>query len=68
MFLIFLLAQYFGAEYDMVTSMSLAGILMLYDSPLRNSGKWMYYFIYFYFCHWNDCSFCERTGGKTKKK
>ena len=35
MFLIFLLAQYFGAEYDMVTSMSLAGILMLYDSPLR---------------------------------
>lgn len=35
MFLIFLLAQYFGAEYDMVSSMSLAGILMLYDSPLR---------------------------------
>ena len=35
MFLVFLLAQYFGAEYDMVTSMSLAGILMLYDSPLR---------------------------------
>lgn len=35
MFLFFLLAQYFGAEYDMVTSMSLAGILMLYDSPLR---------------------------------
>ena len=35
MFLIFLLAQYFGAEYDMVTSMSLAGILMLYDGPLR---------------------------------
>lgn len=35
MFLVFLLAQYFGAEYDMVTSMSLAGILMLYDGPLR---------------------------------
>lgn len=35
MFLFFLLAQYFGAEYDMVSSMSLAGILMLYDSPLR---------------------------------
>ena len=35
MFLVFLLAQYFGAEYDMVSSMSLAGILMLYDSPLR---------------------------------
>lgn len=35
MFLIFLLAQYFGAEYDMVSSMSLAGILMLYDDPLR---------------------------------
>ena len=35
MFLIFLLAQYFGAEYDMVSSMSLAGILMLYDNPLR---------------------------------
>ncbi len=35
MFLIFLLAQYFGAEYDMVSSMSLAGILMLYDGPLR---------------------------------
>ena len=32
---IFFLSQYFGAEYDMVTSMSLAGILMLYDSPLR---------------------------------
>lgn len=35
MFLCFLAAQYFGAEYDMVSSMSLAGILMLLDSPWR---------------------------------
>lgn len=35
MFLCFLTAQYFGVEYDMVSSMSLAGILMLFDSPWR---------------------------------
>lgn len=35
MFLCFLVSQYFGAEYDMVSSMSLAGILMLFDSPWR---------------------------------
>ena len=64
--LIFLLAQYFGAEYDMVSSMSLAGILMLYDDT-ENSGKWMHYFIYFYFCHWNDCSFYEELEEKRRK-
>lgn len=31
----FLLAQYFGAEYDMISSMSLAGILMLLEQPWR---------------------------------
>lgn len=35
MFLCFLMAQYFGAEYDLVSSMSLAGILMLLDCPWR---------------------------------
>lgn len=35
MFLLFLFSQYFGAEYDMTSSMSLAGILMLWDSPWR---------------------------------
>lgn len=35
MFLCFLLAQYFGAEYDLVSAMSLAGILMLLDCPWR---------------------------------
>ncbi len=31
----FWLAQYFGAEYDMISSMSLAGILMLLEHPWR---------------------------------
>lgn len=35
MFLCFLASQYFGVEYDMISSMSLAGILMLIDSPWR---------------------------------
>ena len=35
MFFCFLLAQYFGAEYDMISSMSLAGILMLLEHPWR---------------------------------
>ena len=35
MFFCFLLAQYFGAEYDMISSMSLAGILMLLEQPWR---------------------------------
>lgn len=35
MFLCFMLSQYFGAEYDLISSMSLAGILMLLDSPWR---------------------------------
>ena len=35
MFFCFLLAQYFGAEYDMISAMSLAGILMLLDHPWR---------------------------------
>lgn len=35
MFLCFMLAQYFGAEYDLISSMSLAGIIMLIDSPWR---------------------------------
>lgn len=35
MFFCFLLAQYFGAEYDMLSSMSFAGILMLIDCPWR---------------------------------
>lgn len=35
MFLCFMLSQYFGAEYDLISSMSLAGIIMLLDSPWR---------------------------------
>lgn len=35
MFFCFLVAQYFGIEYDIVSSMSLAGLLMLFDSPWR---------------------------------
>lgn len=35
MFLVFLTAQYFGAEYDLVSSMSLAGILMFIECPWR---------------------------------
>lgn len=35
MFLTFLLAEYFGAEYDMISAMSLAGAWMLLDSPWR---------------------------------
>lgn len=35
MFFCLLLAQYFGAEYDMISSMSLAGILMLLEQPWR---------------------------------
>lgn len=35
MFLCFLLSQYFGAEYDLVSAMSLAGIIMLLDCSWR---------------------------------
>ena len=35
MFLCYLLSQYYGAEYDIVSSMSMAGILMLLDCPWR---------------------------------
>lgn len=35
MFGVFLLSQFAGAEYDMTSSMSLAGILMLLESPWR---------------------------------
>ena len=35
MYAVYLGAEYFGARYDLVSSMSLAGILMLLDSPWR---------------------------------
>nr|WP_296189254.1 DNA internalization-related competence protein ComEC/Rec2 [uncultured Anaerobutyricum sp.] len=35
MFLCYMLSQYVGAEYDLVSSMSLAGILMLLECPWR---------------------------------
>ena len=35
MFLCYMVSQYFGAEYDLISSMSLAGIIMLLDSPWR---------------------------------
>ncbi|MDD7209796.1 MAG: DNA internalization-related competence protein ComEC/Rec2 [Lachnospiraceae bacterium] len=35
MFGVYLAGEYFGAEYDLISSMSLAGILMLLDSPWR---------------------------------
>lgn len=35
MFLIFLGAEYWGRDYDMISSMSLAGILMLLEHPYR---------------------------------
>lgn len=35
MYAVYLGAEYFGAQYDMTSAMSLAGILMLFDSPWR---------------------------------
>ncbi len=35
MYAVYLGAEYVGAQYDMASSMSLAGILMLFDSPWR---------------------------------
>src|SRR5699024_2142878 len=35
MYAVYLGAVYFGAQYDMTSAMSLAGILMLFDSPWR---------------------------------
>ncbi len=35
MFLIFLLSEYLGESYDLVSAMSLSGILMLLESPFR---------------------------------
>lgn len=35
MFVIFLGAEYFGADYDLLSSMSLSGILMLLEHPYR---------------------------------
>ena len=46
MFLVFLLSQYLGAEYDLASSMSLAGILMVMESPWRIAeGGWIISFL-----------------------